>query len=81
MGDWVNTDKIEETYGGLGTRTAADVMTTAIVTVDADTPIGQAARLMMQIERYHLPVVSSGRLVGILTRHDLLHALCQSLSA
>jgi CBS domain-containing protein len=56
-------------------------MTTALVTVDADLPIGQAARLMMQLEHNHLPVVSSGRLVGILTRHDLLRALCQRLSA
>jgi len=81
MGDWVNPEKLEETYGGLGTRCAADVMTTALVTVDAETPVGQAALLMMQLERYHLPVVSSGRLVGILTRHDLLRALCQRLSA
>jgi CBS domain-containing protein len=54
-------------------------MTTAVVTVEADTPIGQASKLMMQLERNHLPVTSAGRLVGILTRHDLLRALCNCL--
>jgi CBS domain-containing protein len=81
MGDWVDPDRIEQTYRDLGDRKASDVMTTALVTVDVDLPIGQAARLMMQLERNHLPVVSSGRLVGILTRHDVLRALCQRLSA
>ncbi len=81
MGAWVDPERIEETYGDLGSKTASDVMTTALVTVDADTPIGHAARLMMQLERNHLPVVSSGKLVGILTRHDLLRVLCQRLSA
>lgn len=81
MGDWVDPDRIEQTYSDLGVKKASEVMTTALVTVDADLPIGQAARLMMQLERNHLPVISSGRLVGILTRHDLLRALCQRLSA
>lgn len=79
MGDWVDPDRIEETYRVLRERTAADVMTTAVVTVEADTPIGQASKLMMQLERNHLPVTSAGRLVGILTRHDLLRALCNCL--
>lgn len=81
MGDWVDPDRIEQTYRDLGDKKASEVMTTALVTVDADLPIGQATRLMMQLERNHLPVVSAGRLVGILTRHDLLQALCQRLSA
>lgn len=81
MGDWVDPDRIEQAYSDLGDRKASDVMTTALVTVDADLPIGQAARLMMQLEHNHLPVVSAGRLVGILTRHDLLRALCQRLNA
>lgn len=79
MGNWVDPDRIEQTYGDLGDKRASDVMTTALVTVDAGAPIGEAARLMMQLERNHLPVVSSGRLVGILTRHDLLRALCRRL--
>jgi CBS domain-containing protein len=48
-------------------------MTTRVVTVHPDSTIGDAARLMLDCKISGLPVVDvSGRVVGIVTEHDLL---------
>jgi CBS domain-containing protein len=52
---------------------AADVMTRNVVTVGADTSIGQAIALMLDHHVSGLPVLAGdGELVGILTEGDLL---------
>ncbi|MDA1118556.1 MAG: CBS domain-containing protein [Proteobacteria bacterium] len=56
-------------------RTAREVMTQPAHSVAPDTPLGEVVRLM---ERHHikrLPVVERGKLVGLVTRTDLLLAL------
>ncbi|HWG99163.1 MAG TPA: CBS domain-containing protein [Pilimelia sp.] len=53
--------------------TAAELMTSPAVTVRPETPLAQAARLMEQRRVKRLPVVDeSGRLVGLVSRRDLL---------
>ena len=49
-------------------------MTTNVVTIDAGASIVEARRLMMKKSLGRLPVVSSGRVVGIVTRSDVLKA-------
>jgi CBS domain-containing protein len=57
-------------------RTAADVMTSPVVTITADTPIAEAIRLMMAHRIKRLPVVdANGRLVGLVGRAGVLAAL------
>ena len=51
---------------------AAEIMTTAVVSVTADTPIVEAARLMLDSRISGLPVIAGGTLVGIVTEGDLL---------
>jgi len=52
---------------------AADVMTSPVVTVGVDTPIGQAARVMRERNVRRLVVVDSRlRIAGIVSRSDLL---------
>jgi CBS domain-containing protein len=55
--------------------TAADMMTADPVTVDADAPVQDAARLISRKRHNRLPVVEHGRLVGVVTRLDVLDAL------
>jgi CBS domain-containing protein len=75
MGEWVDPSHLRETYEALRDTTAENVMTRNVLTVDADAPVGHAARLMMKHGRRHLPVTTAtGKLVGILTRHDVLCA-------
>lgn len=49
-----------------------DFMTRRVVTVRPDTPILAAAKLMVENKISGLPVVEDGRLVGIVSEHDLL---------
>ena len=60
-------------------HTAAELMTTPPVTIHADADLGSAARLMNDRHVKRLPVVdSSGRLIGIVSRHDLLSVFLRS---
>lgn len=56
-----------------GADTARDLMTAPAVTIAADAPVRDAAKLMHRHRVKRLPVVAAdGRLVGILSRSDLL---------
>jgi acetoin utilization protein AcuB len=57
-----------------------DVMTRDILTVEPDTPLADAARLLRRERIGALPVVAGGHAVGILARSDLLDALVQLLA-
>lgn len=61
-------------------RTAADVMTSKVVTVTPRTPLGAAADLLDRHRVKRLPVVENGKLVGIVARADLLRALAGALT-
>jgi hypothetical protein len=54
---------------------ARDVMTARPVTVTEDTTAGHAARLMEGHRVRRLPVLRDGRVVGVVSRSDLLRAL------
>ncbi len=58
------------------------VMHTPVVTVPADYPLEEAARLMIQHDIGGLPVVDAdGRLVGIITRSDIFAQFAETLGA
>jgi CBS domain-containing protein len=65
-------------YGEKGRRTVMhtfrvkDVMSEPPITVGPDVPIREAARLMLEHRFGCLPVVESGRLVGLVTETDIL---------
>jgi CBS domain-containing protein len=61
------------------TITVADVMTRAVLTVQPETPLGDAARVMQEQKVGALPVVSGGRIVGILSELDVLKAFARAL--
>ncbi|AEH07094.1 CBS domain-containing protein [Methanothermococcus okinawensis] len=52
-----------------------DVMTKDVITVSPDTPINEAAEIMIKHKIKRLPVIKNGELVGIVTRGDLIEAL------
>ncbi len=52
-----------------------DIMTTQVMTVAPDTPVGQIARLLEKNHIKRAPVVENGKLIGIVSRANLLQAL------
>lgn len=74
---WVDPDRLIEIYEGARHHTAADVMTTDVVCVDADDTVGHAAWLMAQRGIKHIPVLKDGRLAGIITRADIIRLLAR----
>lgn len=58
-----------------------DVMTTNVITVPSSTPLIDAERIMQfhRIER--LPIVDKGKLVGIITKNDVLKATPSSATS
>lgn len=55
-------------------RTVREAMTTPALTVRPFEPVSKAARLMVEHRINRLPVTVDGRLVGIVTRADLVRA-------
>lgn len=52
-----------------------DIMVRPVVTVSDTTPLGVLASLMRRRKLRHVPVLHDGKLVGIVSRGDLLDAL------
>ncbi len=55
--------------------TAADMMTEDPETIEASAPVADAAKRIAASGHNRLPVVEHGRLVGVVTRVDVLQAL------
>jgi CBS domain-containing protein len=56
-------------------RTARDVMSAPIITVGESTGVADVARLLTTYRIKRVPVVEDGRIVGIVSRADLVRAL------
>jgi predicted transcriptional regulator len=56
----------------------ANVMSRNPISLAPDTPISEAARLLVEHKIGGLPIVEDGRLVGIITTSDLLETLMEA---
>jgi CBS domain-containing protein len=78
MGGVIFLEPLREFESRLKKAVAAkvrDLMTPDPITVEPDLTIDQAGRVIVERDHNRLPVVEHGRLVGILTRVDVLEAL------
>jgi CBS domain-containing protein len=76
--DWLVHYAEDPPIQKLEARTAGQAMTIPPVTITSGRPISDAATLMLELRIDRLPVVDSGRLVGIVTRTDLVRAFTRS---
>jgi CBS domain-containing protein len=67
--------RFEERFHKAAASTAADMMTPDPVTVEADDSARKAGRVIADTGHNRLPVTENGRLVGVVTRVDVLGAL------
>ncbi|MEP6730365.1 MAG: CBS domain-containing protein [bacterium] len=63
---------------GTGTKTVRDAMTRQVLCVAAEQPLAEVAALMSNKDVDRVPVVRDGRLVGFLTRGDIVRKLIGS---
>lgn len=66
---------LKAAYYGEWAGSVAEYMQTEVRTIEADTPIVDAARLFVETSLRGFPVLSDNRIVGQLNRSDLLGAL------
>jgi CBS domain-containing protein len=70
--DWLVHYGEDPPQAKLEARTAGEAMTSPAVTITSGRSVADAAELMLGLRVDRLPVVDSGRLVGIVTRTDLV---------
>jgi CBS domain-containing protein len=76
-----STSRLAAAYTRTHGRKAADVMTHEVVTIPDTAPIAEIAQLLEVRRIKRVPVMRDGRLVGIVSRRNLLQALASRLSA
>jgi CBS domain-containing protein len=59
-------------------RVARDIMSGNVISITEDTPVSEAAQLFNSRHIRRLPVVSGGRLVGLVSRSDVLDFFARS---
>jgi len=59
-------------------QTVGEVMSRDPITVSPDKPLKDAAQLMHERSVHRLPVIDAGRVIGILTRGDIIRAMAAS---
>lgn len=67
------------TLAGFASLPVEQLMSRRLVTVGMDDSLDTIRRLLQKHEIHHLPVVESGRLVGIISDRDVLRALSPAL--
>ena len=72
--EWPSTTDFIQQRG----RRARDIMTRNVVSVTLDMSVGEIARLLEREHVKRVPVVDGGRLIGIVSRANLLHALTRA---
>jgi len=61
----------------LETLTAADIMTEKPATVDLEAPIREVIQILQEHRILRVPVMERGRLVGIISRSDIIRAVLE----
>ena len=67
-------ERDDESLDKVSARTAGEAMTSPAITIEPGRPVSDAARLMLERQVNRLPVVMEGKLLGIVTRADLVRA-------
>ncbi|PPQ26547.1 CBS domain-containing protein [Rhodopila globiformis] len=68
-------------YIGIGNRRIGDLMVKPVITATADTPVPQLADMLVRHHIKRLPIVQDGRLVGIVSRANLIRAFARNPDA
>lgn len=77
--DWIiyleSEKKFEKELKRMTAQTVGDIFTDDVVTVSPDTPVSDIADIMSSKKIHCLPVVEGNRIVGIVSRIDLIRTM------
>jgi CBS domain-containing protein len=76
--EYINWEKTKHALRNIGDMKAKQIMTHRVITASEDMDIESAAALMLKEGIARLPVLRKRKLVGILTRADIIHAVGSS---
>ena len=62
-------------YQDLMQRRVGEIMRRQVMTVDPDMALTRVLQMMIDMSTKSFPVVSDGKVVGIISREDIIHAL------
>lgn len=72
---------LEESYKEGFAMRVRDVMTTKVLTATPETSVEELADVMLRKKINRVPILHDGKLVGIVTRHDILRGLAKTLGS
>lgn len=67
--------KLQQSYKDVGEQTVDTIMRKDVISISPDADIEDAAALMVRHKVNRLIVLKDGKLVGIITRDDIIHGL------
>jgi len=73
--EFVNWEKTKKALSDIGDSPVSDIMSGDVVSVDVDADIEEGAKLMLAEGVARLPVMHNDRLVGIVTRQDIVRGI------
>ncbi|MDD4169613.1 MAG: CBS domain-containing protein [Desulfotomaculaceae bacterium] len=68
-------ERYREDFKKLAATKAQEIMTTEVITVNADTDIKRVATLMVENDINRVPVVENKKIIGIISRADIVKTL------
>jgi CBS domain-containing protein len=78
--EYINWEKTKHALTNIGDMPVKKVMTHKVITATEEMEIEEAAALMLKEEISRLPVIRGKKVVGILTRADIINAIGSSHS-
>jgi CBS domain-containing protein len=79
--EYINWGKTKKALASIGDVEVRLVMTAPAITIEADADIEEAAALMLKEGIARIPVMKDGRLVGIVTRADVVRGIGKTYDA
>ncbi|AEG60094.1 CBS domain-containing protein [Desulforamulus ruminis] len=70
-------DQYKEDFKKLAALKAAEIMTSKVITVSGEEEVGQVATLMIDNNIKRIPVVENGKMIGIVSRADIVKTLAK----
>lgn len=76
----LGTSKLEVEIKKMTASTVGEVCIKKVITIDEETPVDEIATIMNEKKIHLLPVVSEGRLAGIIGKKDLIRGIASEAS-